>query len=148
MRRDLGDGYELDDDPTRVDHGAVHRFLSTEAYWAIGRSREVVDATIADAARVVGLYHDREQVGFVRIVSDRHTVAYVADVYVLAEHRGRGLGVKLMEFALTEGSLTHIRKWGLHTRDAHELYRRVGFGDPDGRYMERWNLPPAGEPET
>jgi len=145
MRRDLGEGYELDDDPARIDHEAVHQFLSTEAYWAIGRSREVVDATIADAARVVGLYHEGRQIGFVRIVSDRYTVAYVADVYVLAEHRGRGLGMKLLEFALTEGPLTHIRKWGLHTRDAHDLYRRVGFGDPDGRYMERWNLPPSTE---
>lgn len=145
MRRDLGDGYELDDEPARIDHEAVHRFLSGEAYWALGRPREVVDATIADAARVVGLYHEGSQIGFVRIVSDRHTVAYVADVYVLAEHRGRGLGVTMMEFAVTEGPLAHIRKWGLHTRDAHDLYRRLGFGDPDGRYMERWNLPSPGD---
>ena len=141
MQRDLGNGYELDDDPARIDREAVHRFLSGEAYWALGRSREVVDETLDNAARVVGLYHDGAQVGFVRIVSDRHTVAYVADVYVLPEHRGRGLGVELFRFAVLEGPIAGVRKWGLHTRDAHELYRRFGFGDPDDRYMERWNLP-------
>jgi GNAT superfamily N-acetyltransferase len=144
MRRDLGDGYELDDDPARIDRDAVHRFLTAEAYWALGRSRRVVDETLDSAARVVGLYQAGEQIGFVRVVSDRHTVAYVADVYVLPEHRGRGLGVELFRFAVLEGPIAHIRKWGLHTRDAHELYRRFGFGDPDDRYMERWNLPPEG----
>lgn len=140
MKRDLGNRYELDDDAARIDRAAVHSFLSGEAYWALGRSREAVDETVEGAARVVGLYHDDEQVGFVRIVSDRHTVAYVADVYVLEAHRGRGLGGEMFQFAVLEGPLTHVRKWGLHTRDAHELYRRFGFGDPDGRYMERWNL--------
>ena len=142
MQRDLGHGYELDDDPTRIDRDAVHRFLSGEAYWALGRSREVVDETLDSAARLVGLYHHGEQIGFVRIVSDRHTFAYVADVYVLPEHRGRGLGVELFRFAVLEGPIAGVRKWGLHTRDAHDLYRRFGFGDPDGRYMERWNIPP------
>lgn len=140
MKRDLGDGYELDDDPARINREAVHKFLSGEAYWALGRPREVVDELIDGAARVVGLYHDHEQVGFVRVVSDRHTMAYVADVYVLPEHRGRGLGVEMFGFAVLDGPFAHVRKWGLHTRDAHELYRRFGFGDPDGRYMERWNL--------
>lgn len=140
MKRDLGDGYELDDDLVRIDRAAVHTFLTADAYWALGRSREVVDETVDGAARVVGLYHHDQQVGFVRVVSDRHTVAYVADVYVLAEHRGRGLGVEMFRFAVLEGPLAQVRKWGLHTRDAHELYRRFGFGDPDGRYMERWNL--------
>jgi GNAT superfamily N-acetyltransferase len=140
VQRDLANGYELDDDPARIDRSAVHDFLSREAYWALGRPREVVDETIDGAARVVGLYHDGWQVGFVRIVSDRHTVAYVADVYVLPEHRGRGMGSEMFRFAVLEGPLTDVRKWGLHTRDAHELYRRFGFGDPDGRYMEWWNL--------
>ena len=140
MKRDLANGYDLDDDQARIDRAAVHRFLSGEAYWALGRSREVVDETIASAARVVGLYHDGEQVGFVRVVSDRHTMAYVADVYVLLEHRGRGLGTEMFGFAVLDGPFADVHKWGLHTRDAHELYRRFGFGDPDGRYMERWNL--------
>lgn len=139
MKRDLGNGYQLDDDPARIDHEAVHRFLSAEAYWALGRTREVVDELIDGAARAVGLYHDGQQVGFVRIVSDRHTMAYVADVYVLRDHRGRGLGGQMFKFAVEDGPFAGVRKWGLHTRDAHELYRRHGFDDPTGRYMERWN---------
>lgn len=139
MKRDLPDGYELDDDTARIDRDAVHRFLSGEAYWALGRPREVVEELIEGAARVVGLYHDGEQVGFVRIVSDRHTMAYVADVYVLPDHRGRGLGGQMFKFAVEDGPFAGVRKWGLHTRDAHELYRRYGFDEPTGRYMERWN---------
>jgi len=141
VKRDLGDGYELDDDPARIDREAVHRYLSEESYWARGRSRAVSDAVIGEAARVVGLYRGDEQVGFVRIVSDGHTVAYVADVYVLESHRGRGLGVELVRFALEDGPIAGVTKWGLHTKDAHLLYERFGFAEPDGRYMERWNLP-------
>lgn len=139
MKRDLGDGYELDDDRARIDREAVHRYLSEESYWAKGRSRAVSDAVVAEAARVVGLYHGDQQVGFVRIVSDGHTVAYVADVYVLESHRGRGLGVELMRFALEDGPIAGVTKWGLHTKDAHLLYERFGFAAPDGRYMERWD---------
>jgi GNAT superfamily N-acetyltransferase len=141
VKRDLGDGYELDDDPARIDREAVHRYLSEESYWARGRSPAVSDAVIGEAARVVGLYRGDEQVGFVRIVSDGHTVAYVADVYVLESHRGRGLGVELVRFALEDGPIAGVTKWGLHTKDAHLLYERFGFAEPDGRYMERWNLP-------
>jgi GNAT superfamily N-acetyltransferase len=140
MRRDLPDGYELDDDPKRIDRDEVHRFLSTEAYWAIGRARQAVEETLDTAARVIGLYHDGAQVGFARVVSDRHTMAYLADVYVRSDHRGRGLGKELVRFSVLEGPFAGIRKWGLHTRDAHELYRRFGFAEPDERYMERWNL--------
>ena len=141
MKLDLGDGYVLDDDPARIDREAVHRYLSEESYWARGRLREVSDAVVKEAARVVGLYLEDEQVGFVRIVSDGHTVAYMADVYVLDGHRGRGLGVELVRFALEEGPLAGVPKWGLHTKDAHLLYERFGFAEPDGRYLERWNLP-------
>jgi len=102
MQRDLGNGYELDDDPARIDREAVHRYLSGEAYWALGRPREVVDETLDTAARVVGLYHEDQQIGFVRIVSDRHTVAYVADVYVLPEHRGRGIYTALVAKRLAD----------------------------------------------
>jgi GNAT superfamily N-acetyltransferase len=141
VERELGNGYVLDDDPGRIDHEAVHAFLSGVAYWALGRPRSVVDETIESAARVVGLYHEGQQVGFVRIVSDRHTVAYVADVYVLPEHRGRGLGTEMVRFALEDGPIAQIGKWGLHTADAHELYRRFGFASPDDRYMERRRAP-------
>ena len=138
MRRDLGEGYELDDDPARIDRDAVHRYLSEESYWAKGRSREVQDELISGAARVVGLYRNGEQIGFSRTLSDRHAQSYLADVYVLAEHRGRGLGVELVRFSVDEGPFART-KWFLHTADAHDLYRKFGFAKPDERALERWS---------
>ena len=140
MKRDLGDGFELDDDRERIDREVVHRFLSEESYWAGGRDRSVSDELVGSAARVVGLYSDGELVGFSRAVSDGHTTAYLADVFVATELRGRGLGVELVRFSVDEGPLAHVRKWLLHTADAHSLYRKVGFGEPDGRAMERWRM--------
>ncbi len=136
MKRDLGEGYELDDDKGRIDREAVHRYLCEDSYWAAGRRREVQDDLIETAARVVGLYHDGSQVGFSRTHSDGHTMSYLADVYVLEEHRGRGLGVELVRYSIDEGPLASTR-WFLHTRDAHELYRRFGFDAPGPRAMER-----------
>jgi GNAT superfamily N-acetyltransferase len=135
MRRELGDGYELDDDPARIDREAVHAYL-TRSYWAEGRSREVQDALIDGAERVVGLYRAGEQVGFSRTLSDGHVQSYLADVYLLEEHRGRGLGVELVRFSVEDGPLAGT-KWYLHTRDAHDLYRKFGFEEPDERAMER-----------
>ena len=135
MRRDLDDGYELDDDPTRIDREAVHAYL-TRSYWAEGRSREIQDGLIDGAARVVGLYHHGAQIGFSRTLSDGHAQSYLADVYVLDEHRGRGLGVELVRFSVEEGPLVQT-KWLLHTRDAHDLYRKFGFAEPSERVLER-----------
>ena len=142
MRRGLPGGYELDDDRARVDRGAVHRYLSEDSYWASGRPRAVVDELVDTAARVAGLYAGGRQVGFARVVSDGHTVSYLADVYVLEEHRGHGLGLELVRFAVDEGPHAGT-KWLLHTADAHALYRRVGFAEPGERTMERW---PEGRP--
>ena len=138
MIRELGDGYELDDDPNRIDLDAVHAYLS-RSYWAEGRPRETVERLVRSAQRVVGLYADGRQVGFCRAVSDDASLAYLADVYVLPEHRGRGLGVELIREMIDNGPYAE-RRWLLHTRDAHELYRRFGFGLPGERLMER---PPA-----
>ena len=137
MKRELGDGLELDDDPARIDLDEVHRYLSEESYWAAGRPREEQAAMNAQAARLVGLYRNGRQIGFSRtaLVAGMR-VAYLYDVYVLAEHRGRGLGVELVR-EMVEGSPWTDRKWLLHTRDAHDLYRRFGFGPPSERLMER-----------
>jgi GNAT superfamily N-acetyltransferase len=135
VRRDLGDGYELDDDRGRIDREAVHSFL-TGSYWAKGRSRDVQDALIDASERVVGLYHDGRQIGFSRTVSDGHVHSYLADVYVLEEHRGRGLGAQLVRFSVEEGPFSRTR-WILHTEDAHDLYRKLGFAEPGPRLMER-----------
>jgi GNAT superfamily N-acetyltransferase len=137
VRRDVGNRYELDDDPARIDREAVHRYLSEESYWAKGRSREVQDDLIAGVARVVGLYHGPRQVGFSRTLSDGHTQSYLADVYVLEEHRGRGLGVELVRFSVDEGPFART-KWLLHTADAHGLYRKHGFAEPGEATLERW----------
>jgi GNAT superfamily N-acetyltransferase len=136
VRRDLGDGIELDDDPTRIDVDAVHDFLSHHAYWAIGRPRETVERTVREASRVVGLYADGRQIGFARAFTDGVSIVYLADVYVLPELRGRGLGKELVR-EMVEGGPWADQKWLLHTRDAHELYRRFGFGAPSERVMER-----------
>ena len=136
MRRDLGDGYELDDDRARIDREAVHRYLSEESYWARGRLRDVQDELVDGAARVVGLYHEGALVGFSRTISDGHVQSYLADVYVLEEHRGRGLGVELVRFSVDESPFART-KWFLHTADAHELYRKFGFEEPGERALER-----------
>jgi GNAT superfamily N-acetyltransferase len=136
MRRDLGDGYELDDDPARIDRDAVHSWLTEHAYWAKGRARDVQDRLIDEAQRVVGLYHDGRQIGFTRTSSDGASYAYLADVYVEPEHRGRGLGLELIRFSVDDGPYAG-GKWLLHTEDAHALYRKVGFTEPNYKVMER-----------
>jgi GNAT superfamily N-acetyltransferase len=134
-RTALGDGYELDDDVARIDVDRVHGYLST-LYWAEGRPHDVVAAIVATSARVVGLYHDGEQVGFARVLSDGHTTCYLADVYVEPAHRGHGRGEALVRETV-DGSPLRSLKWLLHTRDAHSLYRRLGFREPSSRVLER-----------
>ena len=129
MKRDLGDGIELDDDVERVDVDAVHAYLTT-AYWCIGRTRETVERLIRGATRVVGLYDGELEIGFCRIVSDDEKFAWLADVYVLEDYRGRGLGVELVREAVEDGPHRALA-WYLNTMDAHGLYERFGFGPPN-----------------
>jgi len=136
VRRRLADGVELDDDPTRVDRAEVHRFLSEVSYWAKGRPREVQDRLIDGAARVVGLYDGQRQIGFCRAFSDGVSIAYLAEVYVLEEYRGRRLGEAMVREIVDGGELAGLA-WLLHTRDMHGLYRKLGFGRPGERVMER-----------
>jgi GNAT superfamily N-acetyltransferase len=140
VRRELGDGFELDDDRARIDVAAVHRFISEESYWAAGRPYDVQKRLIDEARRVVGLYHAGEQVGFCRAAGDGLVVMYLADVYVLPDHRGRGLGVELVREMVERGPYASVR-WMLHTADAQELYARFGFAAPGVRSLER---PPPG----
>jgi GNAT superfamily N-acetyltransferase len=134
--RDLGDGLQLDDDKDRIDAAEVHRFLSEDAYWAIGRPRETVDRLIREASRVVGAYDGDRQIGFCRAFTDGLALAYLADVYVLPEYRGRGLGEELVREMVENGPFAHV-KWILHTEDMHPLYRKFGFTEPNYKVLER-----------
>ncbi|MEO8476075.1 MAG: GNAT family N-acetyltransferase [Actinomycetota bacterium] len=130
MPRVLPGGIELDDDKTRIDVEVVHRYLCDESYWAAGRTRETVVRLLDDASRVVGVYDGDATIGFCRVVSDGATFAFLFDVFVLPAYRGRGLGVELIREAVELGPYADL-PWHVGTRDAHELYRRFGFGDPD-----------------
>jgi GNAT superfamily N-acetyltransferase len=136
VKRELGDGIELDDDKARIDRVEVHRFLSDESYWAAGRAREVQDRLIDEASRVVGVYDGDRQIGFCRAFSDGNSLAYLADVYVLAEYRGRRLGEELVREMIENGPYADV-KWMLHTTDMHPLYRKFGFVEPSQKVMER-----------
>jgi len=142
VNRDLGDGYELSADRDRLDRAAVHAYLTT-TYWALGRTRERQDELIEASGHVVGLYHDGAQVGFARAVDcDAAHFVYLADVYVLEEHRGAGLGVELVREIVENGPYAD-RSWVLHTRDAAALYERFGF-----RHHERLMQRDPGRPQA
>ncbi|MGD0274236.1 MAG: GNAT family N-acetyltransferase [Gaiellaceae bacterium] len=136
MKKEMPGGFELDDSSARIDVREVHRFLSTECYWAKGRPYEVQQRLVREASRVVGLYHSGHQIGFARTVSDGAAIAYLADVYVLPQYRRRGFGTMIVRFSVEEGPFAHMR-WVLHTVDAHGLYRKFGFAAPNARLMER-----------
>ncbi len=117
--------FAISTDPGRLDRGLIQAFLAG-SYWAKGIPREVVDRSI-DGALCFGLYDGEAQVGFARVITDRATFAYLADVFVLESHRGRGLAAWLMEVIQAHPDLQDLRRWILMTRDAHGLYRKFGF---------------------
>jgi GNAT superfamily N-acetyltransferase len=134
LRRD--DGHEIDTDPARLDVAQVHRWLSTESYWALGRSLQTVETSVANSIcygiygpPTEGLDGVGRQVGFARAVTDHATYAWICDVFIDVKARGLGLGTWL-----SRSVVAHLREQGvprivLATRDAHEVYRRAGFDD-------------------
>ena len=139
MTRHATGSYEIDDDPARVDPAAAAAFLTTEAYWGRWRAEPDIRRQIAAAWRLAGAYDPAgAMVGFARAISDGGS-AYLADVYVLPAHRGRGLGQAIVAMMVEEGPGAGYR-WMLHTSDAYGLYRQFGFAPPPDNYMER----PAG----
>lgn len=131
--------YLVTTNPERVDLAVVHGFL-TASYWAKGIPLEVVRRSIEHSLNF-SLLHGEGQVGFARVITDYATFGYVGDVFVLESHRGRGLSKWLMELVVAHPALQGFRRWVLLTRDAHGLYRQVGFkaiAAPE-RYMERWD---------
>jgi N-acetyltransferase len=150
MRRSVA-GYEIDDDPARIDPAAAVAFLTTGAYWARWRREQDIRRQIAEAWRLIGAYDAAgAMVGFARAFGDGGS-AYLADVYVLPAHRGAGLGKALVAMMIEDGPGAGMR-WMLHTSDAHGLYRSFGFAPPNGRYLERPSQPeqaqPPGPPAT
>jgi GNAT superfamily N-acetyltransferase len=130
--------YLITTDRSRLDVALIHQFLSTETYWAVGRSVEVVQRSIENSL-CFGIYRETEQVGFARVVTDFATFAWLADVFVVPGHRGRGLAKWLMTVILAHPDLQGFRRWVLATKDAHSLYAQFGFiplHRPE-RWMER-----------
>ena len=129
--------YTLSDDPARIDPVAVHAYL-VRSHWAEGISLELVRKGIAGSV-CVGVYHPTAgQVAFARVVTDRATFGYLCDVYVLEDHRRRGLAKWMMEALMSHPDLQGLRRFSLMTKDAHEVYRPFGFAPaahPE-RYME------------
>jgi GNAT superfamily N-acetyltransferase len=117
---------EISSDPARVDRDLVHAFLSRESYWAIGIAPEVVDRAI-DGSIPFGAYSREGQVGFARAVTDGATFAWVADVFVLAAHRGQRVGTRLIEAVLAHPEVNGVRNVLLGTADAHGVYTPLGF---------------------
>ncbi|MFJ8579155.1 GNAT family N-acetyltransferase [Micromonospora sp. NPDC093277] len=132
------DGYQISTDPTRLDLDRVHRWLATDAYWAIGRERDIVEHAFAGSIGF-GVYRpgDGQQVAVARVVTDRATFAWLCDVYVDRAERGRGLGSWLAGAVRDHLAELGVRRIVLATLDAHEVYAKVGFSpvEPD-RWMQ------------
>ena len=132
--------YTISDDPARLDLDVVHRYLSTESYWAQGLPRETLERSVAGSL-CFGVYcEEGGQVGFARVVTDRATFAWLADVFVLPAHRRCGLSKRLLETILAHPDLAGLRRFMLATRDAQELYRQFGWTEPakPQNLMERY----------
>lgn len=137
------DGFTVSTDPARLDMDLIHRTLSTESYWARGRSFDQVARAFAHSLPFGVYAPDGALVGWARVVSDFATFAYLSDVWVQATHRGQGLSKFLMGTIMAHPELQDLRRWSLHTSDAHGLYEQFGFtriAEPE-RVMERRHDP-------
>jgi GNAT superfamily N-acetyltransferase len=133
------DEYSISTELGRLDIATIHDYLSRSSYWAKGRSLEQVLRSIQNSLNF-GVFDGDEQVGFARVVTDYATFAWLADVFILEEHRGQGLSKWLLEVILAHPELQGLRRWLLATHDAHGLYRRYGFTElqEPTRWLERF----------
>jgi GNAT superfamily N-acetyltransferase len=121
--------YSISTDRTRLDAALVHRYLTSDSYWARGVALEVVQRAISNSL-CFGLYQREQQIGFARVVTDAATFGYLADVFIVPAHRGLGLGKQLIAAVMAHPDLQGLRRFMLATRDAQGLYRRFGFTAP------------------
>ena len=130
-------GYEISTDANRLDVDVIHTFLSEDSYWSRGIPRNVVERAIRNSL-CFGVYHSTGQIGFARVITDKSTFALLADVFILEEHRGKGLSKRLMECVIGHEDLQGLRRFLLMTSDAHGLYRQFGFEEIGNawRFME------------
>ncbi|HLI71227.1 MAG TPA: GNAT family N-acetyltransferase [Ktedonobacteraceae bacterium] len=117
--------YTISTEKSRLDRDVIHSFLA-RSYWAAGIPRAVVEKSL-EHSLAFGVYHGTRQVGFARIITDYATFAYVSDVFIIEEYRGKGLGKWLMQVVVDYPELQGLRRWILMTRNAHGLYEKVGF---------------------
>jgi GNAT superfamily N-acetyltransferase len=125
--------YTISTDKSRLDVAMIHRYLSEESYWAKNMPRDLFERSIENSI-CFGAYDGDRQIGFARVVTDRAVIAYVADVFVLDPHRGRGVSKLLMQAIRDHPDRQRLRRWHLLTRDAHALYAQFGFqelGQPE-----------------
>ena len=129
--------YTISTDKSMLDIELIHRFLTERSYWARNISLELVRRSIENSL-CFGAYDGRQQVGFTRAITDCATFAYVADVFVIESHRGRGISKQLMKGVLEHPSLQGLRRWHLVTTDAHALYEEFGFRELEwpAKHME------------
>lgn len=127
--------FTISTDRNRLRIDAIHKFLAEESYWATERTREQTETAIKNSLPF-GVYRGENLIGFARVVTDYATFAYLGDVFILEEFRGRGLSLWLMETIINHPDLQNFRRWILATRDAHSLYEKFGFAAL--RFPERW----------
>ncbi|MEO8211296.1 MAG: GNAT family N-acetyltransferase [bacterium] len=137
MKRNFRKGsYLISTDKSKLDLKVIQDYLSN-SYWAKNRPLKVTKLTLKNSL-CFGVYHRKEQIGFARVITDYATFAYLADVFILEEHRGKGLSKWLMEVILNYGEVLNLKRWFLATRDAHKLYEKFGFTSikEPGKLME------------
>jgi len=134
------DLYTISTDKSRLDLDTIHRFLSEDSYWARDRTLKQTQIAIQNSI-CFGMYDGARQIGFARVVTDRSTFAYLGDVFILEEFRGRSLSKWLMETIISHPELHGLRRWVLATRDAHGLYEQFGFSAL--KFPDRWMELPA-----
>ncbi|MBN9298538.1 MAG: GNAT family N-acetyltransferase [Filimonas sp.] len=120
------EGHTISTDPAKLDLKMIHQYLSEESYWAKNIPLEVVERGIANSI-AFGMYEGNKQIGFARVITDKATFAYLADVFILAAYRGKGLSKWLMQVIHAHPELQSLRRWMLVTRDAHGLYEQNGW---------------------